>query len=148
MELSRDPTEPGRLMCLDIVGVTRQLNDLMSRRLAQYGVTIGQLPALLALYAKDGLTQSELARRTGVEQPTMALTLKRMTRDGLVRRVTNPADRRAAHIHLTERAQSIRDALQASRADLDEIALGGLSASERLMLANLLRRMAHNLGSV
>ncbi len=134
-----------RLACVDVVGVSRQLSELMSVRLAAFGVSIGQLPALLALYERDGRTQAELARAVGVEQPTMAATLRRMERDGLIRRIPDPGDRRRARVQLTDRALAMRDELQTQRAAIDELALAGLSARERHTLQHMLATITANL---
>lgn len=133
------------LVCVDIVGVSRLLSELLGTRLAAFGVSIGQLPTLLALYDADGRTQAELARAIGVEQPTMAATLRRMERDGLIRRIPDPGDRRRARVQLTDRALAMRDELQAQRAAIDELALAGLSARDRHTLPRMLATMTANL---
>jgi len=135
------------LVCVDVITLSRLLSDLMSRRLAPFGVGLGQLPTLLALYGRDGQTQAELARDTGVEQPTMALNLGRMERDGLITRSPDPQDGRRALVTLTERALEIRDELQSQRAALDEIAMSGLPASDRDALARVLAAMMANLSA-
>ena len=80
------------------------INRLYDKRLqdvlAPFGVAPGQFPALVMLFQKDGLTQAELCRRIGVEQPTMANTLARMERDGLIRRDVRILHRRNAALDL------------------------------------------------
>jgi len=60
------------------------------------------LGVLLALWNKDGLKANELGKRAGLEPSTMTGLLDRMERDRLVKRDTDPADRRANRIHLTQ----------------------------------------------
>src|ERR1700749_3937673 len=88
------------------------LNRLYDRRLQDalqdLGVAPGQFAPLVMLFEQDGLTQAELCRRINVEQPTMANTLDRMERDGLVVRKPDRDDKRRALIHLTARAKDIR----------------------------------------
>jgi DNA-binding MarR family transcriptional regulator len=111
--------------------LARLFEQALRQRTASHGVVPGQFPALLALYAEDGLPQGELSRRTSVEQPTMANTLKRMERDGLIHRVLDPHDRRRAYIHLTERAQELeRPLTQAARA-INSVATRHLQSDER-----------------
>lgn len=51
-----------------------------------------------------------------MEQPTMANTVRRMERDGLVVREPHPTDGRKQLIRLTDRARELEDALtQAAR---------------------------------
>ncbi len=84
----------------------------LDRRLAAYGVTIGQFPLLLILWEEERLTQSEIARRIDIEQPTVANTLKRMERDGLVTTAPDPAHSRRVLISLTERGRALEPALK------------------------------------
>ena len=81
--------------------VGRAFARALERRLALHGVALGQFPLLLTLWEEDGLTQSEIARRLLIEQPTVANTLKRMERDGLIVASADPQNRRLVRIGLT-----------------------------------------------
>src|SRR5689334_21498005 len=74
------------------------LSRLFDRRLQEVlkanGVAPGQFAPLVMLFEQDGLTQAELCRRINVEQPTMANTLERMERDGLIKRKADTEDKR------------------------------------------------------
>ncbi|WP_321372205.1 MarR family transcriptional regulator [uncultured Desulfuromusa sp.] len=87
------------------------LND----RIKSQGVSPGQLPVLCCLYDEEGQTQAELCRRIQVEQPTMANTLRRMERDGLIRRTPCENDKRQTRIFLTRKIQPTVEALQQKR---------------------------------
>jgi len=115
------------------------------RRIGQHGVNRGQFPVLLTLWEGDGVTQAALVEQLAVEQPTMAGTLKRMERDGLIKRVVDPNDRRQSHIHLTRRGKALEDALVASARETNAVALAGLSATESAQLIKLVKRMIENL---
>src|SRR6185295_17862843 len=100
------------------------------RRIGEHGVNTGQFPVLLRLWEEDGITQSSLVEELAVEQPTMAGTLKRMERDGLIKRVPDPNDGRQSHIHLTRRGRALEDALVTGARETNAVALTGLSATE------------------
>src|SRR6266545_3817640 len=70
----------------------RLIAQMHSRRLQRHGVALAQWAILLFLYAKDGQTQRELSRVVAIEPPTVARTIDRMVRDGLVRREPHPRD--------------------------------------------------------
>ena len=110
--------------------LARLFAQALYRRIGRHGVTRGQFPVLLTLWEAEGVTQAELAERLAVEQPTMANTLKRMERDGLIRRTADPDDRRLALIHLTPRGRGLEDVLTASAREANAVALQGLSAEE------------------
>lgn len=62
----------------------------LHQRIAPHDVVPGQFAQLLALYERDGVTQQELCEIVRIEQPTMAVTLQRMERDGLITRRRDP----------------------------------------------------------
>lgn len=124
--------------------LARLFAQALQRRIAPHGVSTGQFPVLLALWEREDVTQAQLAESLAVEQPTMANTLKRMERDGLIARVADPADRRQARIHLTPRGRALEAVLTASASETNAAALAGLSEEERETWLALARRIVRN----
>ena len=112
----------------------------LQARIKPLGLTTGTFPALLELWEEDGLTQKELVERLDIEQATMANTLRRMERDGLIRRRPHPVDRRAQQVWLTPWARSLRDAALAAATAQNEVALADLAADERRQFIQLMAR--------
>lgn len=110
-------------------------------RIAPLGLVIGQFPILLELWVKDGVTQKELLARLDVEQATLANTLNRMERDGLIVRTKHPADARTQLIRLTDRARHLRDDAYSAAALQNDTALASLNSEERKMFLNFTRRI-------
>jgi DNA-binding MarR family transcriptional regulator len=125
--------------------MARLFAQALFRRIGPHGVTRGQFPVLLMLWEAEGATQTQLAERLAVEQPTMANTLKRMERDGLIVRVPDPGDRRQARVHLTPRGRELEQVLTASARDTNAAALAGLGTEERQQFLALARRVVENL---
>ena len=111
----------------------------IERRLA--GGNAGPMPVFFALAAGGSLSQKDLARWASVEQPTMANTLKRMERDGLITRTPDPADGRSALIGLTKLGRQRANEALASGREVNGIALSGLSPAEREQWVELMRRV-------
>lgn len=110
-------------------------------RAAALGFSPGQLPVLIELWAEDGLTQRQLLDRVGIEQATMANTLSRMQRDGLVERRAHPGDRRAQLVHLTDKARSMEaEAIRVAR-EADDALFAGFRRFERELLLEYMRRI-------
>ena len=90
----------------------------LTARIKPLGLTTGTFPALLELWESDGLTQKQLVERLDIEQATMANTLARMERDGLIIRKKDANDGRVQRIWLTERGRDLRDpAIEAAMAE-------------------------------
>jgi DNA-binding MarR family transcriptional regulator len=130
------------------LGLLNRLYDrCLQDALKEYGVAPGQFAPLVMLFEEDGLTQAELCRRINVEQPTMANTLERMERDGLVKRKADSDDRRRAHVFLTARARDIQaQVMEAARA-VSNRTVSRLTASEQDDMFRLVARMVENLKS-
>ena len=113
----------------------------LAARIRPLGLTTGTFPALLELWDHDGLTQKELVERLDIEQATMANTLSRMERDGLIRRERDLEDGRVQRIRLTERARALRPPAVAAATAENEDALSGLSAEEGAQFVGLMRKV-------
>ena len=108
----------------------RVLARALERRLVRHGVPLGQFPLLLALWEEENLTQSEIARRLDVEQPTVANTLRRMERDGLVTAAPDPSHRRQVLIKLTEKGRKLERPLKLEARAVNQAAAADMSPSE------------------
>jgi DNA-binding MarR family transcriptional regulator len=102
----------------------------LSRRLAKHDVALGQFPLLLILWEEENLNQSEIAKRLEIEQPTVANTLTRMERDGLVETAPDPSNRRQARVKLTGKGRRLERPLTAEARAVNAAAAAGLSATE------------------
>ena len=125
--------------------VANHLARLLEKNLAQairpLGLTPGQFPVLLALWERDGRTQKALVSITDVEQATMANTLARMERDGLIRREADPQDNRSRLVFLTERARALEQEATAAAGAINERACAELPPSERDLMLSAMRRL-------
>ncbi|MBG6147790.1 DNA-binding MarR family transcriptional regulator [Labrenzia sp. EL_142] len=121
--------------------VARLFFEGLRKRIEPLGIVPGQFPALLALWQKDGQTQKELVDKLDIEQATMANTLNRMERDGLIQRIDHPTDGRAKIIWLTPKANSIRDDAYRAASTVNEMALADLSTDERKQFIDTMQRV-------
>lgn len=119
----------------------RLLARAIDRRLKEHGLSSGHLPVFFALGDGKAMTQKALAAAAAIEQPTMAATLSRMERDGLVRRAPDPKDGRSALVSLTPAALTRVPAVRAAVDAVNEQALSGLSEAEREAYLAMLARM-------
>ncbi|MBR9843046.1 MAG: MarR family transcriptional regulator [Rhodobacteraceae bacterium] len=117
----------------------------LQKRLAPLDLAPAQFMVLLELWEEDGLTQTDLVARLDVEQATMANTLTRMERDGLIIREKSVADRRARIVVLTEAARSRHAEAIIAAQEQNRIALHGLDENEQAELIRLIGKVISNL---
>jgi len=102
-------------LCYKLNYLSRLLLSQLNDQIKPYGVTQGQLPVLCCLDEDDGQTQVELCKNVQVEQPTMANTLRRMERDGLIYRANSEHDKRQSRVFITEPTRPTVDVLKKKR---------------------------------
>lgn len=132
---------PGHLISLAARGFAR----LSEARLKPLGFGVGHLPVLVALQDGQAESQRDLARFARIEQPSMAQMLARMERDGLIRRMPDPADGRSSQISLTEAARTRLPDACAVLFQGNRDALNGFTDEESTQLVALLTRLIANL---
>jgi MarR family transcriptional regulator for hemolysin len=142
--MSKSVWRPMRTPGHYISRLARGMARVGDARLRELGFATAQLPVLGALADGSERSQAELARGARVEQPTMAQLLARMERDGLIRRVPDPNDKRSSLVSLTEEARARlpvgRDVLVQGNRE----ATKGLSPEEVETLIGLLERVLAN----
>jgi DNA-binding MarR family transcriptional regulator len=123
----------------------RAFSRALETRTAPYGVSSGQWRFLRVLWREDGLTQRELSRRVGMREPTTVIALKSLERSGFVVRQKSLEDRRKVHVFLTPEAKGLQATLLPAVAEVNDVALAGLTASEIDILRRALSRVGRNL---
>ncbi len=134
-------------MAFDLSSSAIYLSSLLARgfarsfqeRAAGLGFSPGQYPILVALWSEDGLTQRQLVDRLDIEQATMANTLTRMERDGLIERRAHPSDKRAQLLFLTDRAKALRDEAEQAARDAEDAMFSGFRRFERELMLEYMR---------
>ena len=125
----------------------RWFGRIVEDDLRPIGVWSGYLPVFFALAECGALNQKALAQDAEIEQPTMAATLARMERDGLIGRRPDPKDKRSALISLTPAALRKLPAVEAAVAAVNARALASLSPAERKQLLAALAKIVEALAS-
>ena len=105
------------------------------------GSSSGPMPVFVALQDGRSLTQKELVRQASVEQPTMAATLGRMERDGLIVRTPDPKDGRSSRVALTPFGLERAKAAFAIAREVNDLASNVLTPAELDLYRDMLRRI-------
>lgn len=134
-------------------GVTDQLADAVQQlarrlrhgarhRLAPLGLTPGQGRALSTLHRAGGpMRMAELAEALGVVPRSATGVVEGLEELGLVRRETDPADRRSVLVALTSAGRGTLDELAEARRQTAEELFGALEPADQRELLALLARL-------
>ncbi|MEV5560337.1 MarR family transcriptional regulator [Nonomuraea wenchangensis] len=126
-----------------LITLMKRHRNQLAAALVPLGLHVGQEMLLNQLWREDGLTQSELIARLGVEPPTVTKTLQRLERAGFVHRSPDPDRPRLTRVHLTETGKALRDPVERIWHELDEDLQRDLDATERDVLSRLIRARCH-----
>lgn len=144
VETSR-PIGHQRILGLAVNTLGRNIVWSLSRRTAKHGALPGIYPIIAWLMQLPGSTQAELSRLIGIEQPTMAVTLRRMERDGLIHRKPDPDHGRRTNITLTAKGRSLSQVMRNAAHDVEKIATSGLTEADVAQFFRLAGIMIQNL---
>lgn len=117
-------------------------------RLKEIDVSSGQLPVFFALADGRVLTQKELARIASLEQPTMAATLARMERDGLIERKPDPRDGRSSLVSLSAAGRRKAPLVLKAVEETNAAALAALGGEERAAMLVGMKKIVEALGKM
>jgi DNA-binding MarR family transcriptional regulator len=113
---------------------TRYFGD----RASEVDLSIVQAQALLVLTEQPGLNLGLLARALSKDQASTSIVIDRMMTLGLVRRETDPDDRRRALLYTTSQAQPLVDHMQRVRDDINRLVLDAIGTEKSEALESLL----------
>ncbi|WP_022901702.1 MarR family winged helix-turn-helix transcriptional regulator [Humibacter albus] len=117
-----------------IFAMARTHRAIAAAQLAKLGLFPGQEIILIQLAASDGLSQKTLVETLSVNHATVAKTIGRMEKAGLVQRRVSEQDRRVSLVYLTPAGRSLHDDVIAVWRELETLTSGDLTATERAAL--------------
>ncbi len=123
----------------------RAFSRQLERRTQLAGVSSGQWPFLRVLWNQEGMSQRELSRQVGMQEPTTVSALNTLEKSGLVRREPSREDRRKIHIFLTPKGQALRTEMMSSVAEVNDIATRGIDPGDMATLRRVLAKLSENL---
>lgn len=130
--------------------VSALINMRKEAVLNEHGLTHGRFHLLMLLKRQEPkhcLSPSELAKRTGVTRGTMTQFIDAIEKDGFVKRVEDPKDRRGMLVELTEKGEEkLKNLLPVHIQHLASYAQV-LNAEERRMLVQIITKMTTTLSA-
>lgn len=105
-----------------------------------FDLTPVQYGSLSAIEATPGLDQATLASHIAYDRVTIGGVVDRLVQKELVRRDTNPKDRRARNLYLTDKGLETLTQVRPIVWEIQGLLLNGLNAAEREQFVGLLQK--------
>jgi len=115
--------------------------SLWARMLAQRGLTPHQFATLMALAQVGESHQRRLSEIVGIDPRNAVAVIDALHQRRLLKRTTNPGDRRRHVLALTAKGRSIVDQLRGAGDVIEHELLAGLSETEQAQLHALLLKL-------
>ena len=118
--------------------------DMFAAEAGGGGLTPRQFAILMVVAEEEGLTQTELVERTGIDRSTLADIVARLITRGLIQRRRTKEDARAYAVRLTPQGvKALREA-QPGAAAADARLLAALPAGKRQDFLDILNLIVTN----
>jgi len=135
----------------DIVAQIGQLNIIhriyIHRTATENGIYFGQLPILEYVSSHDQCAQSELAETLQVSAPSIATSVKRMEKTGLLKKTADENDLRYNRISITEKGLDLARKCRSAFDTVDARMFEGFRAEECEEFSGYLERLIANIAT-
>ncbi|MDP6841048.1 MAG: MarR family transcriptional regulator [Rhodospirillales bacterium] len=121
------------------------LHKVLRTYLQDYGISTAQWFLLRVLWEEEGLSQRQLSIRVSTTEPTTQSALLRMEKQGIVRRVKDPKDKRTNRIYLTKKGRELEARMIPYAMEVNEVASQGISKKNIKALKTIMGRVRGNL---
>jgi len=122
----------------------KRITDAFGQRLQGSGITRIQWIALYYIQTYSSISQRELSQRMRISDSSAGRLIDRLQRDGLVKRVPSPTDRRVTLLELTEEGNRTISELFHVGVEFNDDIMEGISEEEIRVFQRVLEKMTKN----
>lgn len=119
-----------------------QLKKVLARHFGPLDLKAVEFSILVVLAHNEEVNQRQLCDTLDLSAPNLAVIVDRLEERGLVQRVRSTNDRRETFVELTEAGAELQRRASAIAATMENDAVSMLSEAERLLLIELLHKVA------
>ena len=133
----KTPTGNGSASWLDqspthlVHRVAQCAGDIFDAQTKQHDLTPRQVAVLTTVAENEGLSQTGIVDRTGIDRSTLADLVQRLKRKGLLERRRTKEDARAYAVKLTDEGGRVLRTIEPLAKKVDEHVLAALPAKDR-----------------
>lgn len=105
--------------------------DIFQSKLGTTDLTPRQFAVLVTVSQNEGLSQTQLVDKTGIDRSTLADIVRRMLKKSLLQRRRTREDARAYAVKLTDEGWRILRQVEPTAIEVDRIVLAALGSADR-----------------
>lgn len=120
--------------------------EIFQMELGSGDITPRQFAVLVTVSQNEGLSQTHLVERTGIDRSTLADVVRRMLKKGLLQRRRTREDARAYAVKLTEEGWRVLKSVDPLARKVDDKILSSLPSAQREKLLHDLNNIVQTLG--
>lgn len=118
---------------------------IVDRLLEEKGIYFGQPPILCYLSKNPNATQKEIADSLNISPASVAVSVKRMEKTGIISRETDKDDARRNNLSLTEKGRELEKYARQTFSGVDSAKISGFTEEEIHLMLSLIQKMNDNL---
>ena len=145
--MSQKPAFSGGPVSHAIFRLAREHKSLAARLLRDCGLYPGQELVLITLWNDGPQRQVDLVHTLDSDAPTMARSIARLEKAGLVRRAPSTTDRRALIVEATEASLDLRERVEGIWGELERATVGDLPSKRTTEALRVLMELEENLAT-
>lgn len=130
-----------------IINLITSYKNLIVTKMRPLGLYPGQDMILLELLKNDGISQNKLVVSLCVDHSTIAKSVSRMIKSGLVQTKKSTKDKRVTLVSLTEHGRDLATQVEDIWLESERNATLGFSAEEQQLFVEMLEHITHNLNN-
>ncbi|WP_406656143.1 MarR family transcriptional regulator [Methanolobus sp. ZRKC2] len=127
--------------------LSREIHIFLARELEPYGIGSGQFPFLMRLLHHDGISQESLTRALNCDRATGTRALNKLEEKGYVRRDTDPRDKRAYCVFLTEKSSLLEPVIRKISSQINDVIFRGFTDDEKVLFLSMITRALDNIAT-
>lgn len=109
------------------------------------GIHPKQVPLIGLVCCREGISQKEISQALRISPPTVAVSIKRLEKAGIIERRADGKDQRLSRIFLTEKGRAVTGKVRECIKEKEKALFKGFSESEVCLLRRFFLQMIQNL---
>jgi DNA-binding MarR family transcriptional regulator len=120
-----------------------QMEEAAKEQFSYSDLTLTQMNYLETIYQLQNPNLTELAAELNLTKPTVKVAIDKLIEKDYIYRVQSDADRRSAHLHLTDKGKVINHMHDRAHQRMAELFIENLDKASQEKLVSLLEKVLH-----